>query len=376
MITAMPRPRPPFLHHEPTRHGKHYWYVRRGHGRRIRIKAQFGTPEFDAAYKAAIDGQGQLPQPKMPVEAANSLAWLIARYRETIAWMTLSPATRRQRENIFKHVIANSGTVRYAAITSADVAAGRDRRAATPAQARNFHDAMRGLFRWAIEAKLLRNNSSAGVKNPKRKKGPGFRKWTEEDMAAYERRWPIGTKERVWLDVIAYSGLRRGDAVRAGRQHIRTQILNGVKRRVLVMKLEKTGFTLAVTLPILPVLDRTLEAGPCGDLTFIAGATRNPLTKETFGNYFREACDAAGVPGSAHGLRKLAATRAANNGATDAELDALFGWGRGSGMSAHYTREAERERLSSEAMHKLANDERTSIPAPEHEVRELERKKQ
>ena len=48
------------------------------------IKAQFGTPEIDAAYKAAIDGQGQLPQPKMPVEAADSLAWLIARYRETM----------------------------------------------------------------------------------------------------------------------------------------------------------------------------------------------------------------------------------------------------------------------------------------------------
>jgi integrase len=40
-------------------------------------------------------------------------------------------------------------------------------------------------------------------------------------VAAYEARWPIGTKERVWLDVLLYTGLRRGDAVRLGRQHVR-----------------------------------------------------------------------------------------------------------------------------------------------------------
>jgi hypothetical protein len=57
-----------------------------------------------------------------------------------------------------------------------------------------------------------------------------------------------------------------GEAVgvhRGGRQHVR----DGVG----TIKTEKSGFTVAVTLPILPVLARTLEAGPCGDLTFIDG---------------------------------------------------------------------------------------------------------
>jgi integrase len=123
-----------------------------------------------------------------------------------------------------------------------------------------------------------------------------------------------------------------------------------------------------VTLPILRILQTTLDAGPSGDLTFIVGAEGRPLTKETFGNYFRKACRAAGVPGSAHGLRKLAATRAAENGATEAELDAIFGW-QGGGMARHYTREANRARLAREAMHKLANDSATSIPAPDDVVR-------
>jgi hypothetical protein len=112
------------------------------------------------------------------------------------------------------------------------------------------------------------------------------------------------------------------------------------------------------------VLAETLAAGPCGDLTFIAGENGNPLTKESFGNLF------TGVPGSAHGVRKIAATRAANAGATVAQLEAIFGW-QGGSMAALYTRAADRRRLSIEAMSKLGNDKRTSIVAPLYEVRHL-----
>jgi integrase len=222
---------------------------------------------------------------------------------------------------------------------------------------------MRGVFRWGLEAGHVKVDPTANVKNPKRKKGPGFKMWTEDEMAAYDRRWPLGTKERVWRDVIAYTGLRRGDVVRIGRQHVR----NGVA----TLKTEKGDFTVTVTLPILPTLAATLEAGPCGDLTFVVGERGHPLTKESFGNAFKKACRAAGVPGSAHGIRKIAATRAAENGATVAELEAIFGW-HGGAMAAHYTREANRARLAKEAMHKLG----TSIPAPDEPVRAAGRKPQ
>src|SRR5262245_43116819 len=49
------------------------------------------------------------------------------------------------------------------------------------------------------------------------------------------------------------------------------------------------------------------------------------VTKESFGNAFRDACKAAGLPGSAQGVRKLAATRMANNGATEAQLMECLG---------------------------------------------------
>ena len=353
----MPRPRPPYLQKETTRHGRTVWYFRKGKGPRIRIRAEYGTPEFDAEYRAALDGAPALL--RRPASPTSSLPWLLERYRETTEWSALSAATRRQRENIFVGVLKTAGDVPYGKISQATILAGRDRRAATPAQARNFLDAMRGLFRWAQKAGFVKVDPTVGVSNPPRKRGDGFVPWTEEHVAAYEARWPIGTRQRVWLDVLLYTGLRRGDAVRFGRQHVREGIAT--------IKTEKSGYTVELALPILPVLAQTLAAGPCGDLTFIVGAYGKPLTKESFGNLFRAACKAAGVPGSAHGVRKIAATRAADAGATEAELMAIFGW-TDSKMATHYTRTANRKRLAAQAMEKL-NASRTSIPAPDHPVR-------
>jgi integrase len=364
VMDAMPRPRPPNLCRQITRHGKTVWYVRIGKGLRIRLRSEFGSDEFDTEYQAAISGR---PRPTKNT-AVGTLAWLLARYRETTEWQQgLSTATRRQRENIFAQVLATAGTVPIAKIIRATILEGRERRSSTPAQARNFLDAMRGLFKWAAKAEHIKVDPTIGVENPPRKKNDGFIPWNEDHVAANERRWPIGTRQRVWLDVLLYTGLRRGDAVRFGRQHVR----EGVGQ----IKTEKSGFTVAVTLPILPVLADTLAAGPCGDLTFIAGESGQPLTKESFGNLFRAACRAAGVPGSAHGVRKIAATRAANAGATVAQLEAIFGWTGGT-MASLYTRAADRERLAREAMHMLANEKRTSIPSPKRKVRAREQKSQ
>jgi integrase len=357
----MPRPRPPHLQREITRHGKAVWYVRLGQGPRTRIRAEFGTPEFDAEYRAALAGAPA----RKGAPQYGSLAWLLTRYRETTAWTELSAATRRQRDNIFAGVFKTAGHEPYARITTAMILAGKERRAATPAQARNFLDAMRGLFRWALKAGLVKTDPTVGVGNPARKRGEGFMPWTEEHVAAYEGRWPIGMRQRVWLDVLLYTGLRRGDAVRLGRQHLRDGIAT--------IKTEKSGFTVEVTLPILPVLAKTLAAGPTGDLAFICGERGEPLAKESFGNMFKDACKAASVPGSAHGVRKIAATRAANAGATVAELEAIFGWTGGT-MASLYTRSADRRRLAAQAIDKLANGAGTSIPAPCHPVRAPERK--
>jgi integrase len=335
----MPRARPPYLSREVTRHGKPVWYVRRG-GKRIRLMAEYGTPEFTAEYQAALAAY----QPVAEVRtAAGTLAWLVECFRGTAAWQARSDSTRAKWDGIYRQALKGSGNAPLSAITSKAVRDGLERRAHTPGQAQHFLNAMRALFRWATKVQLVKSDPTAGIEAPARRRDAGIRPWTEDDVASYERRWPIGTRQRVWLDVLLYTGLRRGDAVRLGRQHIRDGIAT--------VKTEKTGTI--VTIPILPVLAETLAAGPCGDLSFIVGSRGKPMAKTSFSNEFAIACRAAGVPGSAHGVRKIAATRAANAGATVAELEAIFGWSGGK-MASHCTKAADRQRLAKRAMHKLA----------------------
>jgi integrase len=265
-----------------------------------------------------------------------------------------------KRENILKQVIAAAGNSPYTAITAAVIADGRDRRGKTPFQARHFLDTMRGLFAWAVEAGFVKSNPAALVKYPKLKSGDGFPIWTENDVAAYEAHWPLGTRQRVWLAVLMYTGLRRGDAVKLGRQHVR----NGIA----TIKTQKTGTD--VHLPLLPSLLEVLDAGLTADLAYICGANGKPMTKESFGNAFSDACRAVGVNKSAHGLRKIGAVRAAQNGATVAALNAIFGWS-GSKMASLYTQSADRARLARENMDKLSaeNKEGDSMLLPHQKVR-------
>jgi integrase len=362
VIADMPRPNPPHLQSDPSRHGTPRWYVRKGKGPRIRIHEEYGTPEFWEAYRAALVGTAP---PAKGRAAKGSLRWLVEQYRQSAVWLILSAATRRQRENIFKGALATAGQDPANQITDKAIKAGIERRQHTPSQAKNFLEAMRGLFEWAAAAEHVRVDPTLGIKAPPRPRTQGFQAWTEEHVARYQARWPLGTRQRVWLDVLLYSGLRRGDAVRYGRPHVRS----GVGR----IKTEKSRFQVTAIVPVLPVLQVTLDAGPCGDLTFIVGANGKPFTKESFGNEFRAACNAAGVPGSAHGVRKIAATTAANNGATVAQLKSLFGW-TDDAMPALYTRTADRERLAIDAGHMLANTERTNTPAPRNKVRAAGRK--
>ena len=123
-----------------------------------------------------------------------------------------------------------------------------------------------------------------------------------------------------------------------------------MKDGIITFRTQKTGQV--VTLPILPQLAATVAASPTGNLAFITGERGRPMVKEGFGNWFRDACNAAGVTGSVQGSRKLGATRAASDGATEAQIEAIFGWPGGS-MASPYTRQANRRRLAMGAMDKM-----------------------
>jgi integrase len=345
----MPRPRPPHLHKETTRHGKSVWYVRIGAGPRVRLRAPYGSPQFVVDYRAAIKA-ADAHEPRK--SGSGTLCWLWDRYRETGKWASLSPATRRQRENIMRGVIDSAGNDPYDNITRKIVVAGRDRRSSTPAMARHFVDTMRGLFEWAVDAEIAKVDPTLNVKVAK-PRTDGHAVWSDDEVANFRERWGVGTRERVAFDVLFYTGLRRGDAVKVGRQHVRND--------TITIETEKTGEL--VSIRIHAELAESLAAGPTGDLAFIAGERGLPMTKESFGNWFRDACREASCTGSAHGLRKALATRLANQGATNFELEALFGW-RGGGMASLYTRKADRTKLAGMAMDRLSGERDPNILFP------------
>jgi integrase len=327
-----PKKLKPHLHHERDRLGRFFWTVRKGHGRRIRLRSEFGSISFWAEYEAALKAIDRPREREGP--ARGTFAWALREYRKSNVWLALADKTRSQRNSsVFNPIERKLGASQLSHWKTADIAAGRDAR--KPTMAKQYLAALRGLFSWAAEAGLIKSDPTAGVR-VRLAPSDGHTPWTDADIAAYRQHWPLGTRARVALEVLRETGLRRGDAVRVGPGHV----VDGVLR----IATEKTGEHVSVA--ISEALAEAIEAGPIGEQTFIVGATGRPLNKHSFGFVFTAWAKAAGVSGkSAHGLRKSAATALAHDGWTEAELDARFGW-RGMKMASLYTKSASREKLS------------------------------
>ena len=78
---------------------------------------------------------------------------------------------------------------------------------------------MRKLFDWAKEAEYVATNPAADV-DFLRAKSEGHSPWTIADVKKYETYWSKGTRERVWMHVLLYTGFRLGDACSVGKQHV------------------------------------------------------------------------------------------------------------------------------------------------------------
>ena len=83
--------------------------------------------------------------------------------------------------------------------------------------------------------------------------------------------------------------------------------------------------------------------------------------KEHLGAWFSEAAERAGlVDCTAHGIRKAAARRLAEAGATVNQLMAIFGWARPD-MAIKYTREASKKHMAAEAIGGLVRNETENV---------------
>jgi len=334
-MDPMPRPRPQFVHREKTRHGKFVWYFRRNDGPRIRLPDDYGSEAFNAAYAAALTGE-KLQAADKP--ATGTLRWLVKRYEESSPFLTLAPSTQRMRSNVLKQVVATGGDLKLSQIDRRVIASGRDRRAKTPFAAITFLKTMSQLFDWAVDAGLMPTNPAKDVKRPVAKT-EGFQPWTDEHIIAYCEAYPVGTRERLAMDLMLFTGLARADAIKVGRQHIREGVI----------EFRRTKTSAPLYIPVLPQLAASIAATQTADLALLCTSRGEPWgSAASFGNTFGDWCTAAGLPVRAHGLRKRIATIMAEGGGTTHQLKAYFGWGSDA-MASHYTKRADARTMAAKA---------------------------
>jgi integrase len=344
---GMPRKLPLHVHKQKTRHGKWVFYYREGKGKRIRLPNP-NAPDFKAAYRAASNGT----HVETPTVRSGTLQWLWDRYTtESARWASYSPATQKQQRLIMAKVLDKNATKALSTFTQDALQAGVDKRHETPAQAGNFLKTMKGMFGWAKKMRMIAVDPTIGVDLPDYKT-EGFAAWTIEDVRSFRTAHPIGTVARLAMELMLLAGLRRSDVVLAGRQHI--------KGRVLSMDTAKTGAR--VTVELSDDLLEVIEATPRKGLHLIESAIGRPFTKESFGNWFRKMCSEANVEKSAHGLRKLSATLAAEGGAATHQLLAQYGWSN-IATAEIYTRGVDRKRLGIEAS-RIVADQIGNIDCP------------
>lgn len=357
---SMPRRLPPGCVEDRDRHGNIRIYYRVKSRPKVRLRGTPWTPEFMAAYDAA-KGAAAEPLKKSGI-MVGTWRWLCVKYfGECADYKRLDPLTQHVRrlilESTFDEPIAPGATKLFrdmplSRMGTDAVEVLRDRKIDLPGAANNRLKAIRQVFKFAMRKKhpdgkpYVLNNPARDVE--KFKYGStGFHSWTQDELRQFEGHHPVGTKARLALALLLFTGQRRADVIRFGKQHVRNGKLIFTQRKGRHRELIK------LTLPILPVLQRIINASPCGDLTFLVNHFNRPFTDAGFGNRFRDWCDQAHLPNcSAHGLRKAGATIAANNGATAHQLMAMFGW-KDIKMAQRYTQAADQERLAESGMYML-----------------------
>lgn len=328
------------------RHGRVRHYFRKRGQRKILLQGDPGSEEFARDYRDALAGavapkpsQGRAIDPR-------SLAWLCTQYYGSGEYRRLDGRTQHVRRLILDRFCEAHGEKPFALIEARHVRRQRDERTEHPEAANSLVKALRQVFGYAVKMDLMRDNPAAKVEYFQ-SGSEGHHSWTLDEVRRFEERHPVGSKARLALALLLYTGQRRSDVVVFGRQHVKdgwllfTQAKNRARKPI------------TLEIPVIPALQAVIEATPSTGLTFLETAFKRPFTANGFGNRFRAWCDQAGLPHcSAHGLRKAAAARLAEIGCTEHEIMAITGHQTLKEV-VRYTRAARRKGLAESGMAKL-----------------------
>lgn len=282
----------------------------------------------------------------------GSFGWLCDQYMDSAEFKGKAPATRTARKRVILSMMREPidpkhpetfAMERAHKITSRHVSALRDRKAENPNAANERLKILSQVFKLAIARGWRTDNPVRDVPRLSIPRG-GHETATDAHIAQYEAFHTSGPAKRAMVLLKAF-GMRISDLRILGPQHIR--------KGLLTFETVKTG--VLCELEVSPEVWQEIEG--CRDMVFltndngIAFASDKALSQRV-AKWFRQ----AGVQGvTAHGVRKWLATAMADDGASEYELMAWFGW-KDPKEARPYVQTANRRKLA-----KSAGDRRRSV---------------
>jgi integrase len=334
------------------RHGKPRFYFRRAGFKKVALPGMPWCPDFMAIYQAALAGQpGAIGAARVLPGSMHALA---ISYYASPEYLAMKGNSQRVRRNIIekfcRETDANgqcNGDKRPALLQREHIVRFMAARSAKPESANGLRKALRAMMQHAVAMKVRADDPTQNVRPIAAASKRGFHTWDEAEIERFEAKHPIGSKPRLALALGLFTGQARQDVIAMGQQHIRDEVLSWIRK--------KTAHSTAIELfiPVLPELRQILDATPSGHLTFLTTVFNKPFTAAGFGNWFRDQCNAVGLPHCTfHGLRKAAARRLAEYGCTPHEIAAITGHATLKEIE-RYTKAASRKRLAASAMAKV-----------------------
>jgi integrase len=339
----MTRIRLDYVHEYFDRHGRLRRYVRRPGLKSVALPGLPGSPEFMQAYQDAVHG---LARTKRMRHQHGALGALTTEFYKSADFANLSNSSQATYRTVLDPVVERDGhrLVRDLPPNKARKIIeeiGRQR----PGMANLTRAVLRRLFAYAIDLNWRRDNPFDRV--PKYKLGT-HHTWTDAQLEAFEKKWPLGTRERLAYALLLYTDQRVGDVVRMRRSDIRNGAIHVVQ--------SKTKAELHIAMH--PALLRAIKAGPSNGIYLIGDRAGRPIKRGTLFLLIRKASKEAGLPPEcvAHGLRKALLRRLAEHGATVSQIQAVSGH-RTLGEVERYTKQAEQQRLAKAAIALLPDKE-------------------
>ncbi|MGF7163305.1 integrase [Rhodoligotrophos appendicifer] len=284
----------------------------------------------------------------------GSFADLVQRYYGSSSFKTLRPITKSTYRNVINHLVKENGDKPVDRLDRKGIMKLVDQKSETPGTANKVLRTLRMLMRFAIKQEMRTDDPTAGLAKLRVSK-EGFLAWDEDHIRLFEGHHPIGSRARLAFALLIFTAQRRSDVIRLGPQHIRNGRLS--------LRQQKTGTFLDI--PVHPELAMIIDRSAVSDMTFLRTEQGKSFAPAGFGNWFGDCCRQAGLPlgFNAHGLRKAAARRLAEAGATTQEIMAITGHQSISEVE-RYTRAANQRHLASKGMSRLtelSNDPKVSV---------------